>query len=95
MNEFKCTRQASQRCSSRRPRYGGGVNACSVADYESGESAGIVSPQVATASYRPDQVGQIMRNKDWDYSVVPPHSLEYRLGRANITWNINSLLPSN
>ena len=52
---------------------GGRVNGCSVADYNSGESAGIVIPQVATASYRPDQVGLIMRNKDWDYSVVPPH----------------------
>lgn len=43
---------------------GGRVNGCSVADYDSGESAGIVIPQVATASYRPDQVGLIMRNKD-------------------------------
>jgi hypothetical protein len=32
----------------RRPRYGGGVNGCSVADYNSGESAGIVSPMMYT-----------------------------------------------
>lgn len=52
---------------------GSRVNARSVADYVSGSSAGIVIPQAVSKSCQPDQVRLIMRNKDWGYSVVPPH----------------------